>query len=81
MATAKAKVKADALKAEKEANDKRVAAQAEALKVAEVKEEVTEDVEVATEEIANEVEVANEETVNTAEQTPAAEEANEQTEA
>ena len=52
----------EALKAEKEANDKRIAAQAEAAKVEEVVEEVTEEVvETATEE-APAVEENNEET-------------------
>jgi small subunit ribosomal protein S16 len=67
LSKAQAKAKAEALKAEKAANDKRVAAQAEALKAAEATEEVVEEVaEVA------EVEVAAEES-----EAPATEENNE----
>ena len=62
LSKAQADAKAKALKAEKEANDKRIAAQAEAAKVEEVVEEVTEEVvETATEE-APAVEENNEET-------------------
>jgi small subunit ribosomal protein S16 len=61
LSKAQADAKAKALKAEKEANDKRIAAQAEALKAAEVTEEVveetTEEVEApATEETSEETE-------------------------
>ena len=66
-----ATAKANALKAEKVANEKRMAAQAEAAKVEEVVEEVAE---VATEEV---VEAAAEETT----EAPAAEETNEEKEA
>ncbi|ESU29686.1 rpsP protein [Flavobacterium limnosediminis JC2902] len=59
LSKAEADAKAKALKAEKEANEKRVAAQAEAAKVEEATEEVTE--EVATEE-APATEENNEET-------------------
>ena len=62
LSKAQADAKAKALKAEKEANDKRIAAQAEAAKVEEVVEEATEEVlETATEE-APAVEENNEET-------------------
>ncbi|WP_430399915.1 30S ribosomal protein S16 [Flavobacterium sp.] len=62
LSKAQADAKAKALKAEKEANDKRIAAQAEAAKVEEIVEEVTEEVvETATEE-APAVEENNEET-------------------
>jgi small subunit ribosomal protein S16 len=77
LAKAQADAKAKALKAEKEANEKRIAAQAEAAKAEEVTEEV------AVEEVANEeevVETAAEETVENTE-APAAEEANDETEA
>jgi small subunit ribosomal protein S16 len=59
LSKAEADAKAKALKAEKEANEKRIAAQAEAAKAAEATEEVTE--EVATEE-APAAEENNEET-------------------
>jgi len=62
LSKAQADAKAKALKAEKEANDKRIAAQAEAAKAEETVEEVTEEVvETATEE-APAVEENNEET-------------------
>ncbi|MDI9308719.1 MAG: 30S ribosomal protein S16 [Limnohabitans sp.] len=61
LAKSKADAKADALKAEKVANEKRVAAQAEAAKAAEVTEEVAEEVEATTEE-APAVEENNEQT-------------------
>ena len=71
---AQEKAKAEALKAEKAANEKRANAAAEALKAAEATEEVAEEVsEVATE-------VAVEETP-AVEEAPAAEEANEEKEA
>jgi small subunit ribosomal protein S16 len=71
---AQEKAKAEALKAEKAANDKRANAAAEALKAAEATEEVAEEVsEVVTE-------VAAEETP-AVEEAPAAEEANEEKEA
>jgi len=83
LSKAEAKAKADALKAEKVANDKRANAAAEAAKAAEVTEEVAEEVveEVAVEEV-NEVaaEVVAEETP-AVEEAPAAEEASEEKEA
>ena len=72
LSKADATAKANALKAEKVANEKRMAAQAEAAKVEEPAAEVTE--EVATEEV---VEAAAEETT----EAPAAEETNEEKEA
>lgn len=72
LSKADATAKANALKAEKVANEKRMAAQAEAAKVEEPVAEVTE--EVATEEV---VEAAAEETT----EAPAAEETNEEKEA
>ncbi|MEW5676849.1 30S ribosomal protein S16 [Flavobacterium enshiense] len=63
LAKSKADVKAEALKAEKAANEKRIAAQAEALKAAEAtEEETTEEVAEATTEEAPAVEENNEET-------------------
>jgi small subunit ribosomal protein S16 len=83
LSKAEAKAKADALKAEKVANDKRANAAAEAAKAAEVTEEVAEEVveEVAVEEV-NEVaaEIVAEETP-AVEEAPAAEEASEEKEA
>jgi small subunit ribosomal protein S16 len=74
LSKAEAKAKADALKAEKVANEKRANAAADALKAAELTEEVAEEVsEVATE-------VAVEETA-AVEEAPAAEESNEEKEA
>ena len=72
LSKADATAKANALKAEKAANEKRMAAQAEAAKVEEVVEETA--AEVATEEV---VEAAAEETT----EAPAAEETNEEKEA
>ena len=72
LSKAEADAKAKALKAEKEANEKRIAAQAEAAKAEEAAAEVAE--EAATEEV---VEAAAEETT----EAPAAEETNEETEA
>ncbi|KGO90494.1 30S ribosomal protein S16 [Flavobacterium suncheonense] len=69
LAKSKADVKAAALKAEKEANAKRIAAQTEAAKAAEATEEVAEE--------AEEAPVAEAAT----EETPAVEENNEETEA
>jgi small subunit ribosomal protein S16 len=79
---AQEKAKAEALKAEKVANDKRANAAADALKAAEVAEEVAEEVtEEVTEEVSEVVtEVAAEETP-AIEEAPAAEEANEEKEA
>ncbi len=74
LSKAKDEAKAKALKAEKEANDKRAAAAAEAAKAEEVAEEVVEE---TTEAVA---EVAVEETP-AVEEAPAAEEASEETEA
>ena len=76
LSKADATAKANALKAEKVANEKRMAAQAEAAKVEEVVEETAaeEVAEVATEEV---VEAAAEETT----EAPAAEETNEEKEA
>lgn len=76
LSKADADAKAKALKAEKVANEKRMAAQAEAAKVEEPAAEVTE--EVATEEV---VEAAAEETVEETTEAPAAEETNEEKEA
>jgi small subunit ribosomal protein S16 len=73
LSKADAAAKAKALKAEKEANEKRIAAQTEAAKAPEVVEEVTE--EVAVEAIAEETPAAEEEAA------PATEESNEATEA
>jgi len=75
--------KAKALKAEKVANDKRAAAAVEAAKVEEVVEEVAVEETVAEETPEVVAEVAVEETVAevTVEETPAAEEASEETEA
>ncbi|CAM4424415.1 30S ribosomal protein S16 [Flavobacterium terrigena] len=73
LSKADATAKANALKAEKAANEKRMAAQAEAAKVEEVVEETAAE-EVATEEV---VEAAAEETT----EAPAAEETNEEKEA
>jgi small subunit ribosomal protein S16 len=77
-----ADAKAKALKAEKEANEKRVNAAAEAAKAEEVAEVAEEVVEETTEEVVAEVvaEVATEETP-VVEEAPAAEEASEETEA
>ena len=61
LAKSKADAKAEALKAEKVANEKRAAAQAEAAKAAEATEEVAEEVEATTEE-APAVEENNEQT-------------------
>lgn len=72
LSKAEADAKAKALKAEKEANEKRIAAQAEAAKAEEAAAEVAE--EAATEEV---VEAVAEETT----EAPAAEETNEETEA
>ena len=73
LSKAKDEAKAKALKAEKEANDKRAAAAAEAAKAEEAVEEVAEETaEVAVEETVAEV---------ATEETPAAEEASEETEA
>jgi len=73
LSKAKDEAKAKALKAEKEANDKRAAAAVEAAKAEEaVEEEVEETAEVAVEETVAEV---------ATEETPAAEEASEETEA
>ena len=79
LSKAQADAKAKALKAETTANEKRMAAQADAAKVEEVVE-VTEEVEVATEEV---VEAAAETTEEApaVEETPAAEETNEEKEA
>jgi small subunit ribosomal protein S16 len=72
LSKAKADAKADALKAEKAANERRMAAMAEAAKAEEAVEEVAEEV----------VEAAAEENVETvAEETPAAEENSEETKA
>ena len=75
--------KAKALKAEKEANDKRAAAAAEAAKAEEVAEEVAEVADEAAEEVV--AETAVEETVaevaEATEEAPAAEETSEETEA
>ena len=83
LSKAKDEAKAKALKAEKEANDKRAAAAAEAAKAEEAVEEVAEETaEVAVEETV--AEVATEETPAAevaTEETPAAEEASEETEA
>jgi small subunit ribosomal protein S16 len=73
-----AEAKAKALKAEKEANEKRVNAAAEALKAAEAPEVVEEEVAEVAEEVV--AEVAVEETP-AVEEAPAAEEASEETEA
>lgn len=73
-----AEAKAKALKAEKEANEKRVNAAAEALKAAEAPEVVEEEVAEVAEEVV--AEVAVEETP-AIEEAPAAEEASEETEA
>ena len=62
LSKADADAKAKALKAEKEANEKRIAAQAEAAKAAEATEEVTEEVVEAAAEEAPAVEENNEET-------------------
>ena len=62
LSKAEADAKAKALKAEKEANEKRIAAQAEAAKAAEATEEVTEEVVEAAAEEAPAVEENNEET-------------------
>ena len=67
-----AEAKTKALKAEKEANEKRINAAAEAAKAAEAPEVVEEEIAEVTEEVVTEV---------TAEETPAAEEASEETEA
>jgi small subunit ribosomal protein S16 len=75
LSKAEAKAKADALKAEKVANDKRANAAAEAAKAAEVTEEVAEEV---VEEVAAEI-VAEE--TPAVEEAPAAEEASEEKEA
>jgi small subunit ribosomal protein S16 len=79
LSKAQADARAKALKAETTANEKRMAAQADAAKVEEVVE-VTEEVEVATEEV---VEAAAETTEEApaVEETPAAEETNEEKEA
>jgi len=74
LSKAEAKAKAEALKAEKVANEKRANAAAEAAKAAEVTEEVVEEVSEVTAEVATEETPAVEET-------PAAEEANEEKEA
>lgn len=76
LSKADADARAKALKAEKVANEKRMAAQADAAKVEEAAVEVTE--EVATEEV---VEAAAEETVEETTEAPAAEETNEEKEA
>jgi small subunit ribosomal protein S16 len=76
LSKADAAAKAKALKAEKEANEKRIAAQTEAAKAPEVVEEVTE--EVVVEEVA--VEAIAEETPTQEEAAPATEESNEATE-
>ncbi|MCG2610060.1 30S ribosomal protein S16 [Flavobacterium sp. SM15] len=62
LAKSKADVKAEALKAEKAANEKRIAAQAEAAKAEEATEEVAEEVAEAATEEAPAVEENNEET-------------------
>jgi len=62
LSKAEADTKAKALKAEKEANEKRIAAQAEAAKAAEATEEVAEEVVEAAAEEAPAVEENNEET-------------------
>jgi small subunit ribosomal protein S16 len=72
LSKAQEKAKAEALKAEKAANDKRANAAAEALKAAEVTEEVAEEVTEEVSEVAAEV---------VAEETPAVEESNEEKEA
>lgn len=72
LSKAQEKAKAEALKAEKAANDKRANAAAEALKAAEVTEEVAEEVTEEVSEVATEV---------VAEETPAVEESNEEKEA
>ena len=73
-----AEAKAKALKAEKEANEKRINAAAEAAKAAEAPEVVEEEVAEVTEEVVAEV-VAEE--TPAVEEAPAAEEASEETEA
>jgi len=78
LSKAEAKVKAEALKAEKVANEKRANAAAEAAKAAEVTEEVAEETVEEVSEVA--AEVATEETP-AVEEAPAAEEANEEKEA
>ncbi len=78
LSKAEAKVKAEALKAEKVANEKRANAAAEAAKAAEVTEEVAEETVEEVSEVA--AEVATEETPAVEEST-AAEEANEEKEA
>lgn len=72
LSKAQEKAKAEALKAEKAANEKRANAAAEALKAAEVSEEVAEEVTEEVSEVANEV---------VAEETPAVEESSEEKEA
>jgi small subunit ribosomal protein S16 len=72
LSKAQEKAKAEALKAEKAANEKRANAAAEALKAAEVTEEVSEEVTEEVSEVAAEV---------VAEETPAVEESNEEKEA
>ncbi len=72
LSKAQEKAKAEALKAEKAANDKRANAAAEALKAAEVTEEVAEEVTEEVSEVAAEV---------VTEETPAVEESNEEKEA
>ncbi|WP_291116624.1 30S ribosomal protein S16 [Flavobacterium sp. UBA6135] len=72
LSKAQEKAKAEALKAEKAANDKRANAAAEALKAEEVTEEVAEEVTEEVSEVAAEV---------VAEETPAVEESNEEKEA
>lgn len=78
LSKAEAKTKADALKAEKAANDKRANAAAEAAKAAEVTQEVAEEVVEEVSEVAAEV-VAEE--TPAVEEAPAAEEASEEKEA
>ena len=78
LSKAEAKAKAEALKAEKVANDKRANAAAEAAKAAEVTEEVAEEVAEEVSEVA--AEVATEETP-AVQEAPAAEEASEEKEA
>jgi small subunit ribosomal protein S16 len=78
LSKADAKVKAEALKAEKVANEKRANAAAVAAKAAEVTEEVAEETVEEVSEVA--AEVATEETP-AVEEAPAAEEANEEKEA
>lgn len=77
LSKAQEKAKAEALKAEKAANEKRANAAAEALKAAEASEEVTEEV---TEEAVEAVEATTEE-APVVEETPAAEETSEEKEA